>query len=844
MRLAAGLLALGLGCGGREEPPGAPPDPAPSHPDPVLPGAPGPAAGPVDAPRAPVDALWRRLADAELRLPERPPPAEDGRFPLDGPWGQPAPGIWTTPSPIRFPHAQYRAAPPGTALTSAAPGGGPAVLPYADRLAEDPAPGDPGWEVQAGQIWVRAGAAPSGLVLRHEAAAADARRRHPGASGLPPAAFAAWEGTLGAVTRACVLLPAPAQARWTLDAAPGSQLRFAVGMPPRVDLRRRGAARARVWVDGVEAWSGDARTGEAWQEAAIPLDGGARELRVEVEALGGEGSDELCLAEPTVSAPPRPGGPRRVVVVGIDTLRPDRLGVYGHNRATTPTLDALAAQSVTFDRAWAPAPRTRPSFRTLWTGRWPLDAIGAPTLAERLAPAGVRAAGIVANVHLLPHLGFSAGSGRWAYHDSADAGPQVDRALSWLQAHAQDDALLFLHLMDPHVFYIAPDPWFGMYSSGLPGAVPDRFNRWTVAAWEEQGRLTDASRAFIAARYDEQLRAMDQELGRLVAALDALPGDTVLVLTSDHGEELWEHGGFEHNHSLHDEVTRALLWIRPPRGRAGRLPVHAPASLADVVPTVEDLLGVGGQGPPVDGLSLRPLVDDPAGQPAAALRAAMAARPLPLGHLMFAPEVWGVVVDTEKYLLWTASGEEALYRLDVDPGERQNVVSTLSLDERGRWAAALEAATGHAVGPGWRVGVGPGAAPFTLRFAEPVRLAAVIDPESARERRANLEWGEVPPVRPSDVAEVELRGDELHVRPGARGDGQIAVLGPGRGSAVELRGPGGWISVTAGPQPLGGAPGHLRPGAVLIPRATEAARLAEVGDPEAISALRALGYIE
>ena len=801
----------------------------PAPPAPLQLGPPGP----------PVLRLRERLQDAALALPPSSLPdalTTRGRFVLDAGWAGAESGrSWSVPSPIALPHAFYRDAPPGVILRR-----GDATLPYAPATAERSAQLD-GWEIEDGRLWLSSvgdpGAADPPLVLEDRATrAAEARMawRH---SGLDGPGFVAWRTTIDGLTRDVLLLPAPASARFPVaDAPPGSDLRFAFAMapPPRPGLA--GRAELRVAFDGETAWRATAETGGGFVEVRLPLPAGVRSVTLSSDPLGDPTADWAVFAEPEIVPPATEAGPRRVVLVGIDTLRPDHLSRAGYARPTSPGMDAIAAQSMVFDRAWAPAPRTRPSFRTALTGRWPLAAIAAPTLAELLSAEGFTTTGVVANVHFLPHLGMAEGSGSWHYADSADAGPQVDRALAWLAEREDEDTLLFLHLMDPHVFYVAPEPHTDRFTAGLDShGAPDRYNRWMVEQWQQSGTLSGDTKAWMEARYDGEIAYLDGEVHRLVRALDALPGRTLVVFLSDHGEEFWEHGGYEHNHSLYDEVTRALLWIRPPGGRAGGGQVEGPASLADIVPTILDAVGVAHDArPPLDGVSLA--TGD------AHLPAPPEARLLPIGHLMFAPERWAVVASGHKYLLETGSGHEELYDLGADPAEQHDLSGRPGADLP-RWRDALSAATGFPVRSGWRVTLKGTRAPFRLTFPEPIDAAWIVDPEALRSRRANLEWGEVPPVLPDDVATLvpEDGGRTLVVTPGREGRGVLAIAGPGPDTVATVAG----VTVRAGRVArLGGAPAAVAAGTLIRPTDTEAARLAELQDPDAIDALRAMGYLD
>jgi arylsulfatase A-like enzyme len=415
-------------------------------------------------------------------------------------------------------------------------------------------------------------------------------------------------------------------------------------------------------------------------------------VALRVEEDGEPGSLAFLGGPAVIGAPEAP--PRRVVVLAVDTLRPDHLGAHGYARDTSPELDALAARSVVFERAWAPAPRTRPSFRSATTGRGALDAVGAPTLGEVFAAEGFATAGIVANIHLNHRFGFDRGYDWWRLDTAARAGDQVDAALAWLGANAHRDTFLFLHIMDPHLFYDPPPPYDTAFVAAPDPTLPPSFNRWGVLGWIARDEVTEARAAHVTGLYDGEIAYTSAQIGRLVEGIDALPGTTALVFHTDHGEELFEHGGFEHNHALWEEVVRAALWIRlPPPHEATALRSEEPVALWDIAPTLYELAGVGSP-PPSDGRSLLPLAlgADPGGWD----------RPLPIGHLMYDVEQWGVVWRGHKYAIETTSGRERLYDLAADPGERVDLAAGADLAP---FREALGRAHGMPVGPGWRIAI-------------------------------------------------------------------------------------------------------------------------------------------
>jgi len=766
--------------------------------------------------------------------------ALDGSFRLASGWEQvPGTRVWTRPSPLRLAHDHYREEPPGVSLL--AEDGRP--LPWSPGLA-DGGTQTGGWEYVEGALYLAAARDPGEKppTLRSSAAAAELARLDPARSGLPPAAHVRHTLTLGSMTRDSLMLSPGGSLQFTLALPAGApRLRFGLGqVDPRI-LGWTGEAALRIELDGHEIFTATAATGAPFTEHSVDLSpwaGQTLTLRLEADPKGDPTGDLLALGTPEITNAQAPADEAdRIVVIGLDTLRVDHLSGAGYRRDTSPHLDALAAQSTVFSHTWTVAPRTRPAFRSIFTGRWPLPALTAPNMAETFAAAGWSTAGFVANVHLIPRLGFADGYRWWEYEDSVPAAHQVDRTLSWLTDHAAEDALVFVHFMDPHVFYLPPEPYKDRYTAGLATTdLPERYNRWLVRRWEAEGRLTADHKALIEARYDAEIAYLDAQIGRLLAALNALPGRTTVVVTTDHGEEFWEHGQFEHNHTLHEELVRALLWVRTP-DKVGRT-LSAPASLVDIAPTLLELAGL----PPlaeVDGQSLAPFVQrgaDPV------LEARLRERPLPLGHMMFAPEHWGVVSAGHKYILHTVSGEEQLYNLTTDPAEATDLAATADLAP---FRAALSTATGWPVGPGWRIHLKGATSPFRLRFDRPVQ-AFLLDPEAAQDRRANLEWGEIPPVLPADVGRVQLseEGRALTFVPGPKGEGTLALLGLPPEAEVTVQQERGVGPLRPGRVELGGAKADVVPGTLILPQDTEARRLAAQHDPEAIEALRALGYVE
>ena len=340
---------------------------------------------------------------------------------------------------------------------------------------------------------------------------------------------------------------------------------------------------------------------------------------------------------------PRPQSPRtplHLVLVSIDTLRADRLGVYGHDRATSPRIDRLAAEGVFFESAYSHAPKTAPSHMSLMTGVHPdvhgvvnfagrVDARLSPriqTLAEILRSAGYRTAAVTGGGNVHRDLGFGRGFETYE-HSDGDAAAIFGRALEQLDAlaatradAAQPPFFLFVHTFQVHDPYLPPPAYRALFADpGYAGRIVGDAERLRALAGSDWRARHRAFWAGVDARspadlrhlhdlYDACIRFTDDELGRLLDRIDALglAGETLVVVLSDHGEEFLEHGRFGHD-ALFDELLRVPLVVRVPdaerRGlRRGR--VREVVRLVDVLPTLLDLVGL----PAPDHLEGRTLV--------------------------------------------------------------------------------------------------------------------------------------------------------------------------------------------------------------------------------------------
>jgi arylsulfatase A-like enzyme/Flp pilus assembly protein TadD len=355
---------------------------------------------------------------------------------------------------------------------------------------------------------------------------------------------------------------------------------------------------------------------------------------------------------------PRAPAARHFVLVTIDTLRADRLGCYGSPDVATPHLDRIARDGAFFPQAAVAVPLTRPSHVTLLTGLDPAEhgirdnvspalAPHVPTLATVLEGAGFRTAAFVSSVVLSAQSGLNRGFG--TYSDRFEVGADDARflnaiqrrgdgptaeAVAWLEAQREGRFFLWLHLYDPHDPYEPPEPYASRYR--------DR-------------------------PYDGEVAFSDELVGRLDAALTrrGLREETLLVVTSDHGEGLGEHGESVHGFFVYQSTIRVPLLLRGTGITPGARPAVT-ARAVDLVPTVLDLLAV--PSPPGGRFTGRSLARTLGGETLGE-QPAYGESLLPLLHYGWS----GLRTLREGRWKYIHAPRPELYDLQGDPGELKNL---------------------------------------------------------------------------------------------------------------------------------------------------------------------------
>jgi arylsulfatase A-like enzyme len=375
-----------------------------------------------------------------------------------------------------------------------------------------------------------------------------------------------------------------------------------------------------------------------------------------------------------------------VILITIDALRADHLGLYGYERPTSPHLDALAREAVVVRSDISQAPFTKASMASLFTGLFPsshkaytisrsfdetmhgtvsgalpqTDVLDSQlwTMASGFAGAGYQTIGLNTNPFLLKEFGFAKGFADYEFlnngSDLATADEVVARGLDRIDHRAAGrPTFLWMHLMEPHSPYTPPASVRALFPPRTPArlATPGQ-----IPEWIEQNRSLDAN--FYESLYDGEIRSADDALGTLFEGLRkrGLWDRLVLVVTADHGEEFLDHGGFEHNRTLYDEMVHVPLIVKAPSLAPAVRDVETEA--VDLAPTLARVAGVT---PPAGlaGADIWPALQGrSAGEPMA-----FAERP---GEIyMLRTREWKFISNLEAH--------HELYHLTADPLELQNV---------------------------------------------------------------------------------------------------------------------------------------------------------------------------
>lgn len=404
-------------------------------------------------------------------------------------------------------------------------------------------------------------------------------------------------------------------ARAFADGAAAPRIVFRVDVDGRRVLEHRRTPHA-LEGDAARAWSrlgGEpgievAPGSRVTLETAFEGDAPSAEVATAARDVGFGGLElERAYERPRERASPdRPN----VVLVVMDTLRADRTSAHGYARATTPVLDELARRGTLYERAYSTSSWTWPSTASILTGLDPAAhgvvseaechvSEDLETLPEALQRAGWTTAAFACNPLVSPTRNFDAGFETFAHSgDRFVMSPQVmSDVTAWLEAHASTRFFLYLHLVEPHELHRSRVEDRARFAGPMPSDLDEHalhaYAQRLLANEPRADVVSDAHLRWLSDAYDAAVASGDHALSEVLAKLDeiGLRDDTVVVFTSDHGEELLEHGHLQHGQSVHTELVHVPLVIAGPGFAAGAR-VATPVSNRHLAPTLALVGGV------------------------------------------------------------------------------------------------------------------------------------------------------------------------------------------------------------------------------------------------------------
>ncbi len=449
--------------------------------------------------------------------------------------------------------------------------------------------------------------------------------------------------TLGLQTLRVLFAPPASVYQFELDIPEGAVLEFETGIvrdanyerlrgektPPLAGVTfsvtlRRGSAR-RVLFEQRELLPerGDDRTLNM-KAHRLKMPAGVGRVRLELSVRGEDGVFSFW-RRAILFVPVRDSS--NIILISVDTLRADRLGCYGYSRATTPRLDALSSEAAVFRHTYAPSGWTLPSHVSLLTG---LNVINhqvdrekdrmdpeLPTLASELQKQGYYCAAMTSGGFVSAVFGFDLGfdifrMGEWGIFKLDGAARLGLAASDWLRANRDRNFFLFLHTYQCHAPYDIPEPDRSVF---LPPGTSARLRDPLNAVGGASGifrPLPEADRWNASDLYDAEVRYVDQTL--IGPVLDTLRETdlydrTLIIVTSDHGEEFYEHGAWTHGADLYDESLKVPLLMKFPRSRFAGKRIESIVRLTDIMPTILGWTGAQRLDLDLDGRNLIPLLE-------------------------------------------------------------------------------------------------------------------------------------------------------------------------------------------------------------------------------------------
>ncbi|MFO8057320.1 MAG: sulfatase [bacterium] len=371
-----------------------------------------------------------------------------------------------------------------------------------------------------------------------------------------------------------------------------------------------------------------------------------------------------------------------IIIISIDTLRADHLEPYGHDMPVSPAISALAHESILFERCYSHASWTPPSVASLFTSLYPVQhgslgkdriplSSGNRTMAETFAEAGYFTAAFSSSPFVHPDFGFGQGFRVFGFEEDENAAALTAMAVDWLHERPAGPFFLYVMYFDPHFPYVPPENYLGMFRKGPEGKplwraghVPNIKSLYGLSA--EVGRETYN---FLHSSYQGEIAFTDDRVGALISRFrqEGLLRNSIVVLTSDHGEEFLEHGGFGHGNTLYEEQLHVPLLVRLPGGSGGGRRIASITRQVDLLPTLLEFAGIEHPAP-VEGKSfLSALTQDEDLPDRPAFATSM--------HLLHEGQTMkSLRQGRHKLILYENPDRALLFDLDEDPSELHNLV--------------------------------------------------------------------------------------------------------------------------------------------------------------------------
>ena len=394
---------------------------------------------------------------------------------------------------------------------------------------------------------------------------------------------------------------------------------------------------------------------------------------------------------------------KNVILIVVDALRADRLAGKRGDVPLMPKLAEFASKSWWFTNAISQAAWTKPSMVSIFTSLYPgvhkvqfgvhdmiveeqaITADALPdslrTFASYLKLAGYQTAAIQTNANMQAQFGVNQGFDFYRFNPYPDfrANDVTDAAIETI-GQLRSPYFLYLHYMDPHAPYDPPAAYRAMFGAPPPISEAEkgllaRYNEYyldhvlyRVGINEEQqgGSFSASGKEHIRYLYDGEVRFIDDEVTRLLEFVETNAADSVIVLTADHGEELWEHGSIGHGKIVYQEVVHVPLFVRLP-GFSHRL-IDFPVETIDIVPTLAAFLGLE-PNPDWQGRNLIPVVETNSTAVRPIFSRAMASLQIANLHLD------SVTVGSDKLIVNRKTGAEEFYDLSEDLREQINLAA-------------------------------------------------------------------------------------------------------------------------------------------------------------------------